>query len=80
MHPILFRIPLPSTPLKLWWGLAVVIAIALVYALVGLKKKDKATAAAGLKMIRWHVRSLPDEASIRGAVLPPAATQPAVPV
>jgi phosphatidylglycerol:prolipoprotein diacylglycerol transferase len=44
MHPILFRIPLPSTPLKLWWGLAVVIAIALVYALVGLKKKDKATA------------------------------------
>lgn len=44
MHPILFRIPLPKTPLKLWWGLAVVIAIALVYVLVGLKKKDKATA------------------------------------
>lgn len=44
MHPILFRIPLPKTPLKLWWGLAVVIAIALVYVLVGLRKKDKATA------------------------------------
>ena len=21
MHPILFRIPLPKMPLKLWWGL-----------------------------------------------------------
>lgn len=38
-------------------------------------KKDKATAAAGLKMIRWHVRSLPDEAAIRVAVLPTEAPQ-----
>ena len=45
MHPILFRIPLPNTPLKLWWGLVVVIAIALAYALVGLRKKERSTAA-----------------------------------
>lgn len=44
MHPILFRIPLPQTPLKLWWGLAAVIAIALVYVVLGLRKKDRATA------------------------------------
>jgi phosphatidylglycerol---prolipoprotein diacylglyceryl transferase len=44
MHPILFRIPLPKTPLKLWWGLAVVIAIALVYAIIGLRKKERSTA------------------------------------
>lgn len=29
------------------------------------RRKDRATAAAGLRMIRWHVRSLPDEAMIR---------------
>lgn len=45
MHPILFRIPLPKTPLKLWWGLAAVIAIALVYAIIGLRKKERSTAA-----------------------------------
>jgi phosphatidylglycerol---prolipoprotein diacylglyceryl transferase len=45
MHPILFRIPLPATPLKLWWGLAAVIAIAIVYAIIGLRKRDRATAA-----------------------------------
>ena len=28
-------------------------------------KKNKATADAGLKLVRWHVRSLPDEAQIR---------------
>ena len=28
MHPILFRIPLPHMPLKLWWALAAVAAIA----------------------------------------------------
>ncbi len=27
-------------------------------------KKDKATADGGLRMIRWHVRSLPDQATI----------------
>lgn len=33
-------------------------------------KKNKATADAGLKMIRWHVRSLPDESAIRQALIP----------
>ena len=28
-------------------------------------KKDKATTAAGLRIVRWHVGSLPDEATIR---------------
>jgi phosphatidylglycerol:prolipoprotein diacylglycerol transferase len=41
MHPILFRIPLPHMPLKLWWALAAVAAISVVYALVGLRKKDR---------------------------------------
>src|SRR5690349_20553835 len=44
MHPILFRIPLPKMPLKLWWGLAAVAAIALVYVLLGLRKKDRQAA------------------------------------
>jgi len=44
MHPILFRIPLPKTPLKLWWGMALIAAIALVYVLLGIRKKDRTTA------------------------------------
>jgi len=44
MHPILFRIPLPKMPLKLWWGLAAIVAIALVYAALGLRKRDRGTA------------------------------------
>src|SRR5262245_49394392 len=44
MHPILFRIPLPKAPLKLWWGLAVIIAIAAMYAIIGLRKKERSTA------------------------------------
>ena len=31
MHPILFRIPLPHMPLKLWWALAAVAAIAVIF-------------------------------------------------
>ena len=38
MHPILFRIPLPTMPLKLWWALAAVAAIAAIYALLGLRR------------------------------------------
>ncbi len=41
MHPILFRIPLPHAPLKLWWALAAVAAIALVYALVAGSRREK---------------------------------------
>ena len=43
MHPILFRIPLPHMPLKLWWALAAVAAIALVYAFLGQRKGDRST-------------------------------------
>jgi hypothetical protein len=46
------------------------------------EKKSKATADAGLRLIRWHVRSLPNEDAIRTELLPPpqgpAVVQPAV--
>ena len=32
-------------------------------------KKDKATQDAGLRMVRWNVKSLPDEAAIKQALL-----------
>ena len=48
MHPILFRIPLPKMPLKLWWALAAIAAIAAVYALLGLRRKDRGTAAVAI--------------------------------
>ncbi len=49
MHPILFRIPLPNKPLKWWWLLAAGIAIALVYVVMGARKKDRnAMASAGV--------------------------------
>jgi len=41
MHPILFRIPLPKMPLKLWWALAAVAGIALIYVALGARKKDR---------------------------------------
>ena len=41
------------------------------------KKKEKATAAAGIRLIRWHVKSLPDHAAIRAAF---ANKQPNPPV
>jgi phosphatidylglycerol:prolipoprotein diacylglycerol transferase len=43
MHPILFRIPLPNSPLKLWWALAAVIAIAVAYLIAGMRKRDRGT-------------------------------------
>jgi hypothetical protein len=33
------------------------------------RKKEKATAAAGVKLIRWHVKALPDETAIRAVVV-----------
>lgn len=45
MHPILFRIPLPKMPLKLWWALAAVAVIAAIYALLGMRRRDRQTAA-----------------------------------
>ena len=44
MHPILFRIPLPHMPLKLWWALAAVAAIAVLYAALAVRKSDRASA------------------------------------
>ena len=41
MHPILFRIPLPDRPLKLWWGLVAACAIAALYALWSMRKKER---------------------------------------
>lgn len=47
MHPILFRIPLPDMPLKLWWALATAAVIALVYAAASWKQGANAAAATG---------------------------------
>jgi phosphatidylglycerol:prolipoprotein diacylglycerol transferase len=68
MHPILFRIPLPKMPLKLWWGLAAIAAIALVYALLGLRRRDRAAAgfsilvAAGCGIAGYALRATSYEA------------------
>jgi len=72
MHPILFRIPLPHMPLKLWWLLAAVDAIALVFASLALVRRDKSGAlgaavvalvagAAGysLRAVSYEALSLP---------------------
>ena len=48
MHPILFRIPLPAMALKLWWALAAVAAIAALYAILGLRRKDRGSAGVAL--------------------------------
>jgi phosphatidylglycerol:prolipoprotein diacylglycerol transferase len=62
MHPILFRIPLPRMPLKLWWALAAVAAIAIVFSLLSLRRRDKSGAliaaavalAAGGAAYKWQ--------------------------
>ncbi|WP_394825309.1 prolipoprotein diacylglyceryl transferase [Pendulispora albinea] len=41
MHPILFRIPLPHGPLKLWWGLVAVAVLSAVYAIVAHRRKER---------------------------------------
>lgn len=41
-------------------------------------KKDKALAAAGIRMIRWQVKAMPDQSAIQAALLPsPSITQDA---
>ncbi len=42
------------------------------------QKKDKATSAAGVRLIRWNVKDLPDAATIRAQVLPELAAAPQV--
>jgi phosphatidylglycerol:prolipoprotein diacylglycerol transferase len=72
MHPILFRIPLPHSPLKLWWLLAAIAAIALVFAFLALYRRDKngtlgaaviaiAAGAAGynLRAVSYEAQNLP---------------------
>ena len=39
-------------------------------------KKDKATTDAGLRLLRWHVKSLPDLATIRATLTSPSAATP----
>jgi phosphatidylglycerol:prolipoprotein diacylglycerol transferase len=53
MHPILFRIPLPHMPLKLWWALVAITAIAFGYAAFAQRKGDKSGAlvAAGVGVV-----------------------------
>ena len=48
MHPILFRIPLPNRPLKLWWALVAVAAISAIYGLWSRRRNEKSDAMTGL--------------------------------
>ena len=43
-------------------------------------KKSKASADAGLRLIRWHVRSLPDDQAIRLEFAPPQSAERALPL
>ncbi len=62
MHPILFRIPLPHTALKLWWALAAVAAFAVASVLLAMARRDRNGAiaaavtalAAGVAGWKWH--------------------------
>lgn len=47
MHPILFHIPLPHRALKLWWALAAVAVLALLYAGWSQRKQQKQDAMVG---------------------------------
>jgi hypothetical protein len=42
------------------------------------QRKDRATEAAGIRLIRWQARSLPDQAAILAALAQPAAPKEAV--
>jgi phosphatidylglycerol:prolipoprotein diacylglycerol transferase len=48
MHPILFRIPLPQFPLKLWWGLTAIAIIAFGFAALAQRTRDKGGAITGV--------------------------------
>jgi phosphatidylglycerol:prolipoprotein diacylglycerol transferase len=68
MHPILFRIPLPHTPLKLWWALAVTAAIAVVYVVLAMRRRDRggavgsAVVAVAAALAGWNWRAVSYEA------------------
>ena len=72
MHPILFHIPLPHGPLKLWWALAVLAGLGAIYAAFYARKGQRdevltgliVAAAAGAGSYYWrgvvyHIDSLP---------------------
>jgi len=48
MHPILFHIPLPHRPLKLWWALVALAVLAAIYGAVFQRKQQKDEALTGL--------------------------------
>jgi phosphatidylglycerol:prolipoprotein diacylglycerol transferase len=68
MHPILFRVPLPHWPLKPWWALAAIAAVASVYALLAAFRRDKSGAltsaivAIGAAGAGWNWRATSYEA------------------
>ncbi|MGH7270583.1 MAG: prolipoprotein diacylglyceryl transferase [Polyangiaceae bacterium] len=63
MHPILFRIPLPNAPLKLWWALLAVSVIALVFTILAALRRDRGEAipsamvAVVAAVAGWHFRT-----------------------
>ncbi len=62
MHPILFHIPLPHMPLRLWWALALVALVALAFGVSDLRRGDKSSAvspiltALGAAAVAWVMR------------------------
>lgn len=62
MHPILFHIPLPHMPLRLWWALALVALVAAAFGVSDLRRGDKASAmspmltALGALVVAWVMR------------------------
>ncbi|MGH7294394.1 MAG: prolipoprotein diacylglyceryl transferase [Polyangiaceae bacterium] len=69
MHPILVRIPLPHLPLKLWWALAAVAAIAAVFAGLAARRRDRGGALTSLVVLAaaagaaWKWRTVSYEAA-----------------
>ena len=65
MHPILFRVPLPHFPLKLWWALALVAGVAVLFSLLSVRRGDKGgalvalavAAVAGVAGWKWQAAS-----------------------
>jgi phosphatidylglycerol---prolipoprotein diacylglyceryl transferase len=68
MHPILLRIPLPHTPLRLWWVFAAAAAIAAGYAVAGSIRRDRnaltsaLVAAAVAAIAAWRTHAVAYEA------------------
>ena len=48
MHPILFHIPLPNRPLKLWWALVAVAVLSALYGIWAQRRSAKEDALTGL--------------------------------